>query len=175
MTLLRWIVCCCLALGLAACSGEQEELRAWMNQQRAATPMLRNALSPPKAFEPFRYEQSAMADPFSLAKLALAADLAPRAGSGLRPDASRPREVLESFPLDNIKMVGHMSSGKNGFALVQVEAMIYQVRVGNYVGQNFGRVTRVTDSEVTLKELVQDAAGDWVERDTALRIQETRK
>ena len=68
-----------------------------------------------------------------------------------------------------------MTNGRNDFALLQVEAMVYQARVGNYAGQNFGRIVRVTESEVTLKELVQDAAGDWVERDSALRLQEGRK
>ena len=72
-------------------------------------------------------------------------------------------------------MVGHMTNGRNDFALLQVEAMVYQARGGNYAGQNFGRIVRVTESEVTLKELVQDAAGDWVERDSALRLQEGRK
>ena len=130
----------------------------------------------PKKFEPFRYENTALADPFSQSKLALAvAQAAPAKGNGLKPDAARRRETLESFPLDNIKMVGHMTNGRNDFALLQVEAMVYQARVGNYAGQNFGRIVRVTESEVTLKELVQDAAGDWVERDSALRLQEGRK
>ena len=103
------------------------------------------------------------------------AQAAPAKGNGLKPDADRRRETLESFPLDNIKMVSHMTNGRNDFALLQIEAMFDQARVGNYTGQNFGRIVCVTESEVTLKELVQDAAGDWVERDSALRLQEGRK
>ena len=166
----------CVGVALAACGDEQDELRSWMDQQRAATPVIKDTIPAPKKFQPFRYENTALADPFSQSKLALAvAQAAPAKGNGLKPDAARRRETLESFPLDNIKMVGHMTNGRNDFALLQVEAMVYQARVGNYAGQNFGRIVRVTESEVTLKELVQDAAGDWVERDSALRLQEGRK
>ena len=76
------------------------------------------------------------------------------------------------MPLDAIRMVGHMSNGQNSFALLQVDSTVYQARVGNYAGQNFGKITRVTESEVQLKELVQDAGGDWTERQTALQLQE---
>ena len=72
-------------------------------------------------------------------------------------------------------MVGHMSNNNASFALLQVENMVYQARVGNYAGQNFGKIVRVSEGEVVLKEMVQDAAGDWNERDTALRLQETKK
>lgn len=172
----RWIGLACAGLLLAGCGDEQEELRGWMDQQRAAMPVIKDTIPPPKKFEPFRYDNAALADPFSQSKLALAiAQAAPAKTSGLRPDTSRRREVLESFPLDNIKMVGHLSNGKSDYALLQVESMVYQARVGNYAGQNFGRIVRVTESEVTLKELVQDAAGDWIERDTALRLLEGKK
>lgn len=72
-------------------------------------------------------------------------------------------------------MVGHLSNGRQAFALLQVETMVYQARVGSYAGQNFGMITKVSENEVKLKELVQDAAGDWVERETALRLQEGGK
>lgn len=165
-----------LALGalLAGCSDEQQELRGWMDEQRRAMPTTRETVSAPKRFEPFRYENAGQADPFSQAKLSLKAGSgAP--SSGVKPDLNRSREALEGFPLENIRMVGHMASGRSTFALLEVDKLVYQARVGNYAGQNFGMITRVTENEVVLKELVQDAAGDWVERDTSLRLQESKK
>ncbi len=176
MNTTKLIVLLGVGLALGGCGDEQDELRSWMDQQRAAMPLIKDKIPAPKRFEPFRYDNAALADPFSQSKLALAiAQATPARGSGLKPDVARRRETLESFPLDNIKMVGHMGNGRNDFALLQVETMVYQARIGNYAGQNFGRIVRVTESEVTLRELVQDAAGDWVERDSALRLQEGRK
>lgn len=162
---------CLTALALlAGCSDEQQEIRAWMQQQRASTPTIRETIPPPKRFEPFRYASAEQSDPFEQSRLS------PRAGAqanaGLRPDTNRRREALEAFPLDAIRMVGHLGNTKSSFALLQVDNMVYQARVGNYAGQNYGRIVRVSESEVRLRELVQDAAGDWVERETALRLQE---
>ncbi len=73
-------------------------------------------------------------------------------------------------------MVGHLANGKQSYALLQVDNLVFQARVGNYAGQNFGVITKVNEAEIKLKELVQDAAGDWKERETSLQIQEgTRK
>jgi type IV pilus assembly protein PilP len=165
----------CLALALGGCTDQQDELRSWMDQQRAAAPLIKDSIAPPRKFEPFRYDGAELSDPFSQSKLVLAIPQSVQKSSGLRPDTSRKREVLESFQLDTIRMVGHMGSGKDNFALLQVGSMVYQARIGNHVGPNFGRITRGTEEEVTLRELVQDATGDWVERDTSLRLQEGRK
>ncbi len=159
---------------VAGCSDEQQELRTWMDQQRAAITPVREKLSPPKSFEPFRYENAGLSDPFAQSRLASRANADLKSG-GRSPDLARRREVLEAFPLESIKMVGHLSNSNASFALLQVENMVYQARVGNYAGQNFGRIVRLSEGEVVLKELVQDAAGDWTERDTALRLQETKK
>ena len=92
-------------------------------------------------------------------------------GGGLQPDMDRPREPLESYPLESLKYVGVMSRKKVSFAIILVDGALYQVRVGNYMGQNFGVITKITDSELTLKELIQDSAGDWVERESSLLLQ----
>jgi len=163
-----------IAALLGACSDEHQELRSWMDEQRRNTPTVKETIPAPKKFEPFRYENAGQSDPFSPAKMALKAGADQRT-DGIKPDMNRRREALESFPLESIRMVGHMANGKSTFALLQVDSMVYQARVGNYAGQNFGMITRVTDREVVLKELVQDAAGDWVERDSALRLQEGKQ
>jgi type IV pilus assembly protein PilP len=165
-----------LAAALAACGADQNELRAWMDEVRRNTLPIRETVPEPKHFEPFRYDNLAQIDPFSQAKLQAALDkLAQRSKGGARPDLERRREPLESYPLESIHMVGHLSNNQQNFALLQVESLVFQARVGNYAGQNFGKITTVSDSEVKLKELVQDAAGDWVERETALRLQEGKR
>ena len=89
----------------------------------------------------------------------------------------RPREPLEAYPLESLKYVGVMTRKKSSYALIQVDGALYQVRPGNYMGQNFGVITKVSESEVALKELVQDSAGDWVEKESSLLLQsqEARK
>lgn len=165
-----------LPLAIAGCSADQGELQAWMDQVRRDTRPISDVIPEPKQYEPFRYENAGQVEPFSSAKLQAAFDrLVQRQGSGLKPDLDRRREPLEAFPLESIRMVGHLSNGKQNFALLQVETLVYQAKVGSYAGQNFGMITKVSENEVKLKELVQDAAGDWVERETELRLQEGKK
>ena len=93
--------------------------------------------------------------------------------SKLAPDLTRRKEPLEAFPLESLAMVGTLERDKTIFALVRTpERDVYQVRPGNYVGQNFGVVTGIAEGEVKLKELVQDGAGDWTERSSTLQLQQ---
>jgi len=169
-----WLVPPLAALSLSACDSERAEIQAWMDETRRNTPVRVEKLPAPKTFEPFRYRASNEIDPFSLTKLSVGL-AAGRPGGGVQPDLTRRREPLESYPLDNLKLVGNLRQGAANVALLQADAALHQVRVGNYVGQNFGRIMRISESEVSVKELVQDAAGDWVERTTALRLQETSR
>lgn len=164
------------ACALAGCEADQQELREWMAEARRTTPPVTEKVAQPKRFEPFRYASGNAVDPFSLAKLnvGLPAE-AERPGRHRGPDGSRRREPLEAYPLDNLRLVGHLRQGSRRIALLQADALVHPVSEGNYVGQNHGRVTRVSEAGITIRELVQDAAGDWVERDTALHMQETRK
>ena len=92
-------------------------------------------------------------------------------GGGLQPDLDRPREPLEAYPLESLKYVGVMTRKGTSFAIVLVDGALYQVRAGNYMGQNFGVITQISESELKLKELVQDPAGDWTERESVLMLQ----
>jgi type IV pilus assembly protein PilP len=160
---------------LAGCDSNREELQVWMDETRRAAPPKIEKITEPKSFTPFLYESRGV-DPFSLGKLKVGLAASPgREGNGLRPDTERRREPLEAFPLDNLKMVGNLRQGASNVGLLQADAALYQVRVGNYIGQNFGRVLKISEAEISVRELVQDAAGDWVERDTALQLQETKK
>jgi type IV pilus assembly protein PilP len=166
-----------LAVALAGCETDSGDLRAWMDQSRRTMPAIKETISEPKSFEPFRYQATGETDPFSIAKLKVGAVDSARGGGGIRPDLTRRREPLEAYPLDSLKMVGNLAQRGTTTALLQADSVLFQVRVGNYIGQNFGRVTRVSEEEIAVREIVQDAAGDWIERDTALRlqVQESRK
>lgn len=163
-----------VALALAGCEGgEQQELRA---ELASMTKDLRGKVDPlpvVKAYEPVPYTAYDLADPFGPAKIQLvAAKGAGQGAGGLQPDLSRPKEPLGAFPLESLKMVGTLERGRQTYALVRADAGLYRVRVGNYLGQNFGVITKITDSEVGLRELVQDAGGDWTERESTLLLQE---
>ncbi len=161
---------------LAGCDAKVGEIDVWMQEVRATTPPVRTRIEEPKRFSPFYYELVEEISPFSPVKLAALQDpMQVRAKGGLAPDVNRRREVLENFPIEQIQMVGFMRSSRFNTALLQVDQTIYQARIGNYAGQNFGVVTNIGETEVALRELVQDATGDWVERETVLKLQEKGK
>jgi type IV pilus assembly protein PilP len=170
----------CVALLLTACgSSGQEELQAWMNEQRAQTRPKVQPLPEPKKFTPQAYTQEASTDPFSNQKLTQAlkresAQTTSNAGL-VAPELARRKEPLESFPLDTMKMVGSMVKQGRPVALVRVENLLYQVRPGNYLGQNFGKIVKVGETDVILRAIVQDAAGEWIERSATLQLQEVSK
>jgi type IV pilus assembly protein PilP len=159
---------------LAACGDDRQELVAWMAQQRSATPVTIEPIQPPKPFEPFRFSGDDKADPFAFSNLSLKGAADGRAG-GPGPNLNRRKDVLESFPLESVRMVGRITKRDGDFALLQVDRTIYRARVGDHLGENHGRIVRITDRDVQLKEIVQDAAGEWVERETVLQLQEGGK
>ena len=93
----------------------------------------------------------------------------------IAPERSRRKEPLEAMPLDAVAMVGSLIKVGQPVALVRVDNLLYQVRVGNYLGQNYGRITKISETEVGLREIVQDAAGEWIERTATLQLQERSK
>jgi type IV pilus assembly protein PilP len=164
------------AISLAGCTGSNDELRQWMADTRKEMKPVTPTLAEPKTFEPFIYRDQNEIDPFDPGKVANALKaLSTKASSGLAPDLSRRREPLEAYPLDTLTMVGTLQRPNLRYALVRADNVIYQVKVGNYVGQNFGIITRIDENEVAVKEIVQDAAGEWVERATTLQLQESKR
>ena len=155
---------------LAACSGgDHEDLRRWMNEAGKDVKGRIPPLPEVKPYEPVAYDTGNLMDPFKPGKIGV--EQRKSSGSGLQPDTDRVREPLEAYPLESLKYVGVMTKKKVAYAIIQVDSSLYQVRAGNYMGQNFGVITKITESEATVKELVQDSAGDWVERESALLLQ----
>jgi type IV pilus assembly protein PilP len=158
---------------LGACAGsEQGEIRDWMKAQRAATPTSIKAVAPPLAFIPAPYLQSASSDPFDDLKLkaALARARAASGASALQPDLARKREALEAFPIDNIKMTGFLLKQGKPTGLLSASGALFNVNVGSYIGQDYGKVIAINEQEIGLKELVQDGAGVWSERTVKLPL-----
>ncbi len=169
-----------IGLSLAACSfGEQEDLQRWMTEQRNATKPTVAPLPEPKKFSPAPYNQANAVEPFSNQKLTQAlkreSSKATANAQLVAPELNRRKEPLEAFPLDSMALVGNMSPKGRSVALVKVDNLLYQVKVGSYLGQNYGKVTKVSETEVTLREIVQDAAGEWIERQANLQLQERSK
>jgi type IV pilus assembly protein PilP len=160
-------------VAVAGCGTEQEELTQWLRQQDRDVRTNVIPLTPPKKFNPQPYTASTGADPFSSQKLSVAIKTESRStNSLLAAESNRRKEPLESFALEGMVMVGSVLKGPQPFALVRVENLLYSIKVGDYMGQNFGKVTRVTETEIGLREIAQDASGEWVERATALQLQE---
>jgi type IV pilus assembly protein PilP len=175
-------LCCIVASGivLSGCSGvEQEDLQRWMVEQRNATKPTVVPIPEPKRFSPAPYGQLAAVEPFSNQKLtqALKRDSTQATSNAalVAPELNRRKEPLEAFPLDAMALVGSLLPSGKTIALVKVDNLLYQVKVGNYLGQNYGKVTKVSETEVTLREIVQDAAGEWIERQANLQLQERSK
>ena len=164
-----------LAALLSGCGdSDVREVRTWMDETKAQTKPSVKPLPESKEFVPYAYNQAQAPDPFSAAKLAGPGSAAPEP-SAAQPDLNRPREALENYPLDTMRMVGMMQKGGVSFGLLQIERSVYRVRAGQRLGQNFGQITRVTPAAVEIREMVQDAAGDWVERISKLELQESKE
>lgn len=177
MTQLSKAAMLALMLMLSACSdSDVREVQQWMADTEKNTKVTVKPLLEPKTFTAFAYQAGAAIDPFSQNKL-LAELARSDAGSSnpLKPDTERRRELLESYPLDTMRMVGLLQKGGDNHALVQIDSAVHQVRSGQRIGQNFGVVTQVTERAVNIREVVQDATGDWVERMSALELQDSSK
>jgi type IV pilus assembly protein PilP len=160
-------------LALTACSGEQySDLRQFVkesdNLPRGRIPPLPEV----KTYEAFTYDAYDITDPFKPRKIeppkatALTGGIKP-------PDPNRRREPLESYPLENLKMVGTLQQKKDIYAVVKTpDNRLFRVKPGNFLGQNFGRITEISESTIKLKELIQDSGGEWKEEERALQLQE---
>jgi type IV pilus assembly protein PilP len=120
----------------------------------------------------FRYQAGERTDPFDLSKLSTI-DAAAISNTP-QPDLRRPREPLETFPLDSLQLIGNLRRGKDVVALIQADKLIYSVRIGAHLGQDLGKVIAINDKTVDIDEWVADSAGGWVRRQTQLVLQERK-
>lgn len=171
----------CLVTVLATGCTDQmhEDLQEWIQQQKSMARPRVQPIKAPTVFIPQAYEMADATEPFNRSKLTqvLAQDTDREHANValLTQEQNRRKEELESYPLDSITMVGSMQKGRQHIALLKVNQLIYQAAVGNYLGQNYGRIVHIDEHRIRLREVVQDASGDWVERMATLDLQEGGK
>ncbi len=164
-----------IAISLSGCMSGKEEVSKWVQQEKAKKGA---PLDPPpaiKTFETFEYTLNAPEDrdPFDLPTNE---KQEATTGAGPRPDQNRTREPLESFPLDGLKMVGTLGPAAAPEGLLKdPEGVIRRVHLGNYVGQNYGRITAINEGQIELVELVPNQTGGWVERQTSISLADASK
>ena len=175
--LLRLACAVGVAALLAGCGGSQhEDLRAWMAQQRAQLHPHVKPIEPPKPYIPASYSLSSQVDPFSGAKLETGVrQEMNRLSPEVLAQMNRPKQPLEQYSLDQIQMVGSLLIKGQRYALLKAGNLLFRAHVGEYAGQHYGRITQITEDQVVLNELVQDATGDWVQRTATLQLQESSK
>ena len=158
---------------LVGCTGSQEELQQWIEQQRREVKPNVPPLSAPKKFIPQAYLAGNAVEPFSAQKLTVAIKQEARqSNSLLAAEINRRKEPLEAYPVDSMSMVGSVTKQGRPYALLRVDNLLYQVKTGDYLGQNYGKITKITETDISFREIVQDAAGEWIERTSSLQLQE---
>jgi type IV pilus assembly protein PilP len=172
---MRLIYLVLVSVLLSGCGGEEfQDLRDFVKNSGAD---MRGKIEPPpevKLYEYFAYNNEAnLPNPFKPRKQ----DARSSGGSGInQPDLDRPKEALEEFPLESLKMVGYLYQKNVGYAVIRagqgVDIKLHRVKAGNHIGLNFGLIKEVTDTSVIIKELVQDSSGDWTERESILQLLE---
>jgi type IV pilus assembly protein PilP len=172
-----WLV---VPLLIAGCgSGENEDIKKWMAEASKDMRGKVEKIDEPKKYEPFKYESDKLVDPFNATKVTAMADAGKQPGSknagGPRPDLSRPKEVLEAFSIENLRMVGAMQQKGVSYAIIKADSSLHRVKVGNYIGQNYGKITKITETEVMVQEMIEDGSGEYVYRDSTLVLQEDKK
>ena len=160
-----------VVLALTGCTRGMSDLRDWVAQEKAK----KGAPIPPlpviRTFETFKYDDQGQRDPFSPSTAE--AQPASTATAGPRPDENRPKQPLEMFALDSLKMVGTVGTGASMEVLIKDPGgVIHRVHRNDYMGKNYGRVTAVSEDHIDLVELVSNGNGGWMERPASIALGE---
>lgn len=157
------------ALTLSACGGANDDLRAYIDEVKARPGGRIEPLPPVQPAPSFKYEPGTRRSPFTPDSPQRRVSNDPNAVDG--PDRNRPREYLEQFPLDTLRMVGTLGDRRASFGLVQTaDGLVHRVAVGNHLGQNYGRIVAVSDSAIQLVEIISDGLGGFLERPAAIAL-----
>jgi type IV pilus assembly protein PilP len=167
--LLRLLALAVAASSLAACGGSNSDLQAYIDEVKARPGGRIDPLPQVEPAPTFAYEAGSRRSPFMPDTPQRRMSNDPNAVEG--PDPNRPREFLEQFPLDTLRMVGTLSDRRASFGLVQTaDGLVHRVTVGNHMGQNFGRIVSISDSEIQLVEIISDGLGGYLERPAAIAL-----
>jgi len=164
----------CVAAGLlAGCGNDMSDLEQYAQEVKGRTSKDIAPIPQPKVFEPFVYEAKDRRDPFSPLLGGGAQQIANTGGppGGLKPDFDRPKEPLEEFSLDSLRMVGTITMQKQAFALIKApDSVVHRVSVGDHMGQNFGKITGISETEVVVMEIINDGFGGWIQRPATVAL-----
>lgn len=160
---------------LAGCGQDMDDLEAYALEVKSRKSRAIDPIPQPKPYEPYVYEPGDRRDPFlpllgarDAAALAAAGG---NAGGGIKPDFNRPREPLEEFPLDSLRMVGTITLKSKALALIRApDAVVHRVSVGDHMGQNYGKITAISETEVVLVEIIPDGLGGWMQRPASVAL-----
>ncbi|MBA3770113.1 MAG: pilus assembly protein PilP [Blastocatellia bacterium] len=157
-----------IVVSVCACSTEpNEDLRNWVNESDQQVAQGIEPLPEVAPYEGFTYVEDELFEPFKPRKLL---EQNKKEGANKGPDLDRRKELLESYPLEQLTFVGTLERAKTSYALIKADSTIYRVTAGNYLGQNFGRIAAINETEVLLKESTQDSEGEWKENEAALQL-----
>ena len=173
--LARWALLATVSGSLIACSSDPtSDLEIYVEEVKSQQVSSIDPLPEFKPYESFTYMAADLRDPFTVPTFSHPQAVATQAsGNGIKPDFDRPTEPLEEFPLDSLRMVGTLEQNEDNWALINdTDGTIHRVQPGNYAGQNHGKITRVTEFEVELTEIVPDGIGGWLERQASIAISE---
>jgi type IV pilus assembly protein PilP len=162
-----------LALLLTACSNNGvNDLRQFVENAKQK----KGRVEPLPQFKPvesYNYQASQLRDPFGAGAVGIRLAGQDKGGSGVNPDVNRHKEALESYPLDALKMMGTFEFKDAKWGLIKApDGIVYRIKPGNHLGQNYGKVQAIQDKKITLVEIVPDGLGGWLERDAYLAINE---
>jgi type IV pilus assembly protein PilP len=159
-------------LALAACGQSMDDLEDYAREVKSRTTKNIEPVPQPKPYEPYVYEAGDRRDPFVPLLQSRDETLASAGGAGaVRPDIDRPKEPLEDFPLDSLRMVGTITMQKRAFALIKApDAIVHRVSVGDHLGQNFGKITGISETEISLVEIIPDGFGGWTNRPATVAL-----
>ena len=153
---------------LTGCSQNVDDLYAYIDQAKSAHVGSVKPIPQFKPYESFTYSAAELRDPFEAS-----IDLEEEEDKDdlLSPDKTRPRQPLEAFSLDSLRMVGVLEQGDNLWGLIEdPKQVVHRVSIGNYMGQNEGAITGITEGEIFLVEIIPDGVGGYLERDASIAI-----
>lgn len=155
---------------LAGCSENMDDLYAYIDETKSSHVGSVDPIPQFRPYESFAYSAADLRDPFE-PNIDLEEEQAQASENLLSPDRSRPRQPLEAFPLDTLRMVGVLEQGDNLWGLVEdPKQVVHRVKLGNYMGKNEGRIVAITETDITLVEIIPDGIGGYIERDASLAI-----
>jgi len=171
----RRLMGCVVSLALLAGCSEDDfsDLNQYIAEVKVRPKGTIKPLPEIKVVNPFIFKPEDLRDPFKPIKPVEVADegTGTSTGGGIKPDMSRRKEELEAFPIETLKMIGTVNMKSNLWALVKsADKTVYRVRVGNYMGQNYGKIIRISPDKIELMEIVPDKPGTWREQQLSILL-----